>query len=182
MRISRHLAGTTRLAGRTVLRVVPALALLFLLAVGLGPRTGAYRTVTVLTGSMRPTMPPGSLVVLVPIEPARLKVGDVVTFEAPIAGHPVVTHRIVEIAEPGDHPVIRTKGDANEGADPWLARISSSVAWTPTLVVPKVGHAMSVLRSPLLRTGTVYLVPGLLLASVLSSIWSRPAVSRVQEA
>lgn len=177
-----RIARGARFAGRTVLRAVLALAVLFLLAVGVGPRTGAYRTVTVLTGSMRPAMPPGSMAVLVPVDPADLAVGDVITFEAPIDGHPVVTHRIIHLVERGEHPVIQTQGDANASPDPWMARISSAPAWRRAAVVPAAGWLIQALRSPLLRLAMLYLVPGLLWVSWLISIWSRPVVSEVRQA
>jgi signal peptidase len=168
-----HLIRIARLAGRTVLRAVLASTVLFFLAVGVGPRTGTYRTATVLTGSMRPEMPPGSLVVLVPVDASTIKVGDVITFEAPVPGHPVVTHRIVRIVEPGEHPVVQTKGDANASRDPWDARISSSPVWRRVAVVPMAGTLINELRSPLLHQLTVYAVPALLFLAWLSSIWSR---------
>ncbi len=180
--VRRRMAPAARLVGRTVLRAVLALAVLFLLAVGVGPRTGAYRTATVLTGSMRPAMPPGSIAVLVPVDPAELKVGDVVTFEAPVGGHPVVTHRIIHLAERGEHPVIQTQGDANASPDPWKARISSAPAWRRAAVVPAAGWLIQGLRSPHLRLALLYLVPGLLLVSWMISIWSRPTTSEVRQA
>ncbi|RYJ02767.1 MAG: signal peptidase I, partial [Actinomycetales bacterium] len=45
------------------------------------PRLAGATPYTVLTGSMRPTMPPGTLVVAKPVDPEALEVGDVVTVQ-----------------------------------------------------------------------------------------------------
>jgi signal peptidase len=170
--------GMTRLVGRLVLRAALAFAVVFLLAVGVGPLTGKYRTVTVLSGSMKPDMPPGSLAVVVPVDPSEIQVGDVITYEAPIPGQPVTTHRVIEVLEHGALPVIRTKGDANVSPDEWTARISSSPAWRRVAVVPLAGHLIHALRSPLVHSATVYLVPALLLVGWLKTIWSRETEHR----
>jgi signal peptidase len=141
--------------------------------IGLGPMTGAYRTVTVLSGSMGPGMPVGAVAFLVPVNPAAVKVGDVITFQAPIADHPVVTHRVVEILEGGAHPVLRTKGDANASADPWTARIESAPAWRRAAVVPHAGTMIRALRSAPVHHATVHVVPALLFAVALMAIWSQ---------
>lgn len=164
-----------------LLHAALGLSVVVLIALAIGPRTGAYRTVSVLTGSMRPTMPPGSLVVVVPVEPASLAVGDVVTFEAPTVDHPVVTHRIVQVVESGDQPVIRTKGDANNAPDAWAARISDGPAWRVKMVVPHAGHVISVLRGPIPHVLAIYVTPLLILLVMMWNIWSRPAMGEVCE-
>lgn len=175
----RHLERGARLAGRTILRAALILPMLLLLAIGIGPRTGAYRTVTVLTGSMRPSMPPGSLIVVVPVDPSKLAVGDVVTYQAPTREAQTVTHRIVEVVERGAHPVIRTQGDANPAPDPWSARITEAPAWRVVLAAPAVGTGIRALRAPMLHTLTLYFVPALLFVWMLVAIWSRPTVGGI---
>lgn len=162
-----------RLAGRTALRAGVTSAVLFLLAAGVGPFTGAYRTVTVLTGSMRPNMPAGSLAVVVPVNPSSVKVGDVITYQAPIADHRVVTHRVFKILEPGPHPVVVTKGDANVSPDPWAARLDSAPTWRRVAVVPYAGTAIRALRNPQVHRLSVEVVPALLFVSLVAGIWSR---------
>ncbi|MEX2292938.1 MAG: signal peptidase I [Acidimicrobiales bacterium] len=164
-----------------LLHLALGLSIVVLIAVAVGPRTGTYRTVSVLTGSMQPTMPPGSLLVVVPVEPASLAVGDVITFEAPTVDHPVVTHRIVQVLESGEHPVIRTQGDANDAPDAWVARISEAPAWRVAMVVPQAGRAISFLRGPLPRTLAIYVTPLLILLLMMWNIWSRPAMGEVCE-
>jgi signal peptidase len=169
----RHVAlRAGRFAGHHAVRALLAASALVLLVIGLGPMTGAYRTVTVLSGSMGPGMPVGAVAFLVPVNPAAVEVGDVITFQAPIADHPVVTHRVVEILEGGAHPVVRTKGDANVSADPWTARIENSPAWRRVAVIPYAGTMIRALRSDAVHHATVHVVPGLLLAVLLVAIWT----------
>ena len=158
--------------GRWAVRVVLGTAVLILLTAGLGPLTGAYRLATVLSGSMAPGMPAGSLAVLAPIDPGAVRVGDVITFEAPIPGRPIVTHRVVEIVEGGSHPVVTTKGDANATADPWVARVTGSPAWRRVAVIPHAGTAIRFFRSAPVHHATVQVVPLLLLGAALAAIWS----------
>lgn len=161
-----------RLAGRTALRATVAFAFIWLFAIGIGPWTGRYRVITVLTGSMRPTAPPGSLIVVTPEASGDLRVGDVITFEAPIDGRPVVTHRVIEIVSGGTNPIIRTKGDANAAADPWVARLGDGPVWHARAVVPWAGALMQSLRSPFVHTLTVLAAPVAFALLALIQIWS----------
>jgi len=74
---------------------------------------------TVLTGSMRPSMPPGTLVVTRPTPVEAIRVGDVVTYQRRSGLPGVVTHRVVGIGASGSgERVIVVRGDANGVADP----------------------------------------------------------------
>ncbi|MDM7854394.1 signal peptidase I [Cellulomonas alba] len=74
---------------------------------------------TVLTGSMRPSMPPGTLVVTRPTPVEDIRVGDVVTYQRRSGLPGVVTHRVVGIGASGaGERVIVVRGDANGVADP----------------------------------------------------------------
>jgi signal peptidase len=149
-------------------RILLALSALVLVLVGLGPITGQYRLATVLSGSMGAGMPTGSVAVLVPVDPTDVRVGDVITYQAPTVDHQVVTHRVVEITDLGPHPVLRTKGDANASPDPWMARLETAPAWRRAAVVPYAGSAIRIFRS-----APVHLVPIILLMSMLVAIWYR---------
>lgn len=73
---------------------------------------------TVLTSSMEPTYPPGSLVVVKPIDPAQIKVGDVITYQLKSGEASVVTHRVTAVQQtPGEETTFITKGDNNDVAD-----------------------------------------------------------------
>jgi signal peptidase len=98
-------------------------AAIIALAVGLTlvPAVAGGHTLTVLSGSMVPRLPVGSVVVDKPVQASSLRVGDIVTYRTksddPAFPNALVTHRIVA-KKPGAHgPVFTTKGDANNTAD-----------------------------------------------------------------
>ena len=83
------------------------------------PRLGGATPYTVLTGSMRPHYPPGTLVVVRPVPEDRVAVGDVVTYQLESGKPTVVTHRVVAIGTRLDgERVLTTQGDANDVPDP----------------------------------------------------------------
>lgn len=97
-------------------------AALLLIAV-LIPRVSGATPYTILTGSMRPTMPPGTLVVVKPAEIDQIKVGDVVTYQMESGRPTVVTHRVVALVSSlSGERSLRTQGDDNPVADSELVR------------------------------------------------------------
>lgn len=170
----RRLLRIVRLGSRLMGTAAVTVALLALLAIGLGPPTGAYQVRTVLTGSMRPTMPEGSVIVITPVAVSQLRVDDVITYRIPVEDRRIVTHRIVEIVEPGTEPVVRTKGDANNAPDPWVARLKGDQAWRAELSVPKVGYLLAALRHPAVFRLTVLVAPALLALASVVRIWMPP--------
>jgi signal peptidase len=146
-----RLAAVSR-AGELPARLALGLALLVLLLLGLLPHTGWYRTETVLSGSMRPTFAPGDLVVVTPERLADVRVGQMISYHIPVDDHHVQTHRVVAVLRRGGQTFVRTKGDANNARDPWLARLNGTTAWRVRAVVPKAGWGIVWLRSPRIRT------------------------------
>ena len=144
-----------------------------LVAVGIGPRTGRYRTLTVLSGSMTPGIPIGSVLVVTPERPDRMRVGQVVTYAIPVDNHRVVSHRVVKILEGGSRPVFQTKGDANDAPDPWIAQVNDRQVWRVRYVIPHLGAALQWLRRPAVHTATVLVAPAVVAVSVLVGIWRR---------
>jgi signal peptidase len=164
----RSLARTA--AGITTWAVL-ALALAVLATVALGPRLGLFQVETVLSGSMEPRFEPGDLLVVVPEPLSDVRAGQVLSFHAPTPDHRVETHRVIRVVNPGPHPVIITKGDANSAADPWRARLHGTTAWRMVAVVPRAGSLIRTLREPWIHLVAVLLVPLLLAAAALRSIW-----------
>ena len=153
------------------LRAVSVLSLLLLGFLAIGPRSGLYRPVTVLSDSMQPTFSRGDLVISRPQRLASLRVGQVVSFQIPVGDHRVESHRIVEILNPGVAPVVRTKGDASQGVDPWNAQLTGDTAWVVTGSVPKLGYLIVWMRDPRVRIAALFLAPALLALRVLLRIW-----------
>lgn len=91
----------------------------------------------VLSGSMEPTIPTGSLLVTKPVDVARLHEGDVVTVRI---GNDFLTHRIVDTTAPGEPSALVTRGDANNADDAPVQR--DWVVGVPVVSVPYVGQLL----------------------------------------
>ena len=164
----------TRLAADLALRFVLGAALAVFALLALIPHIGLYRPETVLSGSMKPGFGPGDMVIVTPESARDVRVGQVISLHIPVGDHHVQTHRVVQVLRGGAHPVIRTKGDANNARDPWTARLDGSTAWQVRVVVPKLGWLIVWLRSPWLRLLTVFVAPALFVIIAIRRIWSEP--------
>jgi len=81
------------------------------------PRATHSTALTVLTGSMTPGIPVGSVVVDRPVDPGTLHVGDVATYQKEPGKAEYITHRIVKIDATKTPTLFTFKGDANRGPD-----------------------------------------------------------------
>jgi signal peptidase len=127
------------LVGLTTAAVVLLAALAVVLVV-LPKATGSV-PLTVLTESMEPTLPPGTLVVVRPTPIDDVHVGDVVTYQIASGEPAVVTHRVTSVTSASDGTRrLRTQGDANAEPDarPVQAAQVRGVVWYS---VPWVGYA-----------------------------------------
>jgi len=94
---------------------------------------GGYKLFTVRSGSMRPQIPTGSLVVVRPA--ADYQVGEVITFKnAPTP----TTHRIQNISE----GIYLTKGDANAAPDSETVT-AEQIIGKALLAVPYAGYPVA---------------------------------------
>lgn len=66
-------------------------------------------------GSMEPTIPLGSLIIVTPVDIRTITVGAVITLRAP--NGVVVTHRVIRVVDMEGGRFFETKGDANNSAD-----------------------------------------------------------------
>jgi signal peptidase len=142
--------------------------LLFLL--GIGPQFGWYRTATVLSGSMTPGLPIGSVVVESKIDNTQIAVGDVITYRYPTGDHHLITHRVVRILQPGELPTLQTKGDANNTPDP-VAKLQQPYVWQVRHDVPRLGYLLLWLRNPRVHFLGSILIPFLLAGYWIVRIW-----------
>jgi signal peptidase len=167
----RRIAGTAARALTTTLLIITAAVFLFL---AVGPRFLGYQTSTMLTGSMSPLINPGDVVVSIKTPTSQVKAGDIITYAIPVDDHRIETHRVTEvIANPDGTTAVRTKGDANNGADPWTATLNDGYVHTTAAVIPHLGDAIRALSEPMVRTVLLYGAPALLVITLLTSIWRK---------
>jgi signal peptidase len=171
-----HRTPTDRLRaiGRLLGTLMTLTAVAAFLALAVGPHVLGYRTVTMRTGSMRPVVDPGDVLVIRSESVTAVRPGQLLTFAAPVPGRPVLTHRVVRVDHQVEGVAVTTKGDANPGPDPWLARLDGGRAWHVVAVVPAVGWVISALHRPLVHVLSVWLVPAWLCAEVLVRLWRAP--------
>jgi len=102
-----------------------AIAALFLLCLGFVTiRLAGLSTFIVTGGSMEPNIAKGALVLVQPVTPDAVKVGDVITFQQ---YDQTTTHRVITISRDPRGLVFHTKGDANVIADPEDKTFSGAV-------------------------------------------------------
>lgn len=124
-------------------------AVIVLLAVVLaGSRLMGVRVFSVLSGSMEPNYPTGSLIFVREVDPFTLAEGDVITFM--LDEDTVATHRIVDVVpDEADPSVVRfqTKGDANDAPDGSLVHYKNVIG-SPVFCVPQLGYVMNYVQNP----------------------------------
>lgn len=103
------------------------------------------RAVPVLSGSMTPYAPVGSLVLTARLAPADVTAGQVVAVVPPAPfvrdGHPVM-HRVVSVEDVDGTPVMTTRGDANPQPDPWRIALPGADLGRAVAVLPWLGWAV----------------------------------------
>lgn len=110
--------GVVRWVARVLAWTVILGCLLALAVAVLLPRIGGGTPYTVLTGSMRPHLPPGTLVVVRPADPGDIGVGTVVTYQLRSGEPQVVTHRVVAVRSNLEGEIeFQTQGDDNDVPD-----------------------------------------------------------------
>lgn len=136
---------TLAAAGKVLSLVVLMIAVFAALVLIVLPKATGSTTYTVLTKSMAPKFPPGTFLVVKPVEFDDLKYGDVVTFQM-YSGRPEVeTHRIVGFgATQEGAKTLVTKGDNNGFNDAEPVR-ELQVKGKLFYAVPYVGYAANAL-------------------------------------
>jgi signal peptidase len=109
----------------------------------------AHHLEEVVTGSMQPTIPIGSLVVTEQLPAGQLQVGNILVFPNPNDPKLTIVHRIVWLShdQSGD-VLVRTKGDYNALPDQWtIKRQASADADRVMYVVPGAGTVAGYLQT-----------------------------------
>ena len=131
---------------------------------------------TVLTSSMEPGLPPGTLLIVRPVAPADIRMGDVVTYQIRSGEPGVITHRIIAITTTASGERSFTlQGDNNRAPDADAVRevqLQGRVWYS----VPYLGWVNNAMGGDL-RNTVLPIVAGALLLyaawTILSSLFQR---------
>lgn len=172
----------TRRLVRVVSWLLTGAVTALVLAAVIVPRLGGATPYTVLTGSMTPAYPPGSLVVVRPVEPTEVRIGDVVTYQLRSGEPAVATHRVVGVGWSAEgERLLTTQGDANPvpDAEPVRGVQLRGEVWYS---LPWVGH-LNVLLTPGQHERLVQAAALLLFLYAAGVLWrgwrTRPRGTRV---
>jgi len=105
------------------------------------------KTYVVATGSMIPTIMPGSVSIVLPIAPEKLQPKDIIAFKSSDNPKNTILHRIDSIKS--TEPLIfKTKGDNNNAPDNWDVP-AMDVGGKYLISVPLFGHVAAFMKKPL---------------------------------
>ena len=106
--------------------------------------SGSTQILTVMSESMSPAIGVGDVIIVKSVDPATLKIGDIITY-APQKYGVVITHRIIDIEENGDFV---TKGDANRRND--INNVDpAQVIGKCDMILPYLGYLTHYARQPI---------------------------------
>ena len=126
------------------------------------PRLGGATPYTILTGSMRPDFPPGTLVVVKPAAAEDIGLGSVVTYQLKSGESTVVTHRVVAVGIDSDGTrIFTTQGDGNSAPDPEKV-IPAQVKGKVWYAVPHLGRISNLIDNAQRHAISVAIIGGLL--------------------
>ncbi len=106
-----------------------------------------WQITPILTGSMVPDLPIGSVAISEREPLASLTLGQIALLHPPSDPSVTYVHKIVWLKKTSSGTEIRTRGVANPTEDPWTVRVESPVVYVVKHDVPLVGYASTWLRS-----------------------------------
>ena len=110
-----------------------------------------HPVMSVLSGSMSPTIQTGDLVVdnaVTSNQANHLRIGQIISFRIGANSPEIITHRIIGIEHFGTQVFYITKGDANNAADA-SPRAATNVVGVFNSKLPRGGYILSALHRPL---------------------------------
>jgi signal peptidase len=171
-----------RLAHRLVSAVVTIamIGACVLAALMVVPTLLGYERYVIVSGSMEPTIPVGSVVYdeVVPVD--DIVVGDIITFVPPaeFGIDDPVTHRVVQITKVGEDAgphagerLFRTKGDANEDLDPWRMVLDGPDQGRVDRHVPYIGYFYMALQVRWVQLLLIVIPTLALVTYILVTMW-----------
>lgn len=134
-------------AWNTVSTIIVVLVVIFAVVL-IGVRLVGIQPYTVLSSSMEPKYPTGSLIYVKKVDYKTLKVGDNITFM--LNEDTVATHQIIEIVpDAKDENILkfRTQGIANETPDGGAVHCNNVIG-KPVFMIPYLGYVANYIQNP----------------------------------
>ncbi|WBW98275.1 signal peptidase I [Oceanirhabdus sp. W0125-5] len=107
------------------------------------PSIGGHRMLTVLSGSMRPVLEPGDIIIIK--DNTHIDEGDIITFKS---NNLIITHRVIEVISKENEVLYKTKGDNNNVEDKILIK-QDNILGEYLFRIPYLGYLMQFFRSKL---------------------------------
>ena len=161
----------------TTVTVLISLVAVLTIVIAVGSKTSAdgqrvvfgQPVMTIISGSMTPTIAVGDIVVDAPVTAAQAShfhVGQIISFRATPGSPEIITHRIVAVRVQDGAVSYITKGDANNSADS-TPRPASDVIGLYRFPIPRGGYVLVAMHTPrvivmLLASALLWIVAGLL--------------------
>ena len=108
------------------------------------PKIFGHELYIVYGGSMSPAFEAGSLIIVEPVDPAAVKVGDIITFTAGNGSY--TTHRVTAVHGSGDSLSFTTRGDANN-IDDRVPVMAANLRGRVVYAIPYLGYLFHFVRS-----------------------------------
>ena len=113
-----------------------------------------YPLLAVASGSMRPTLQVGDLIIVQGVNANDIKAapepeGDIIVFRKPTNPRELIVHRAVDVENKGGVLYFTTKGDYNTGEDVWDLPETDVIGKAIGPSVPLLGYVTLFVQSPL---------------------------------
>jgi len=103
-----------------------------------------YQPMVITSGSMKPDLYPGDLIISRKVKPEYIEVGDIITYR--VKGSTPITHRVTAVMKREGERMFRTKGDANVAEDPqWVE--PEQVIGRLVCIIPKLGYVSQYIKT-----------------------------------
>ena len=134
------------------------------------PRLFGYHIYTVISGSMEPAIPTGSLVYIQEMEPEDVKADDVIAFYGAKDSASIITHRVVENRVLMGEFI--TKGDANQTEDMNPASYENFIGKV-VKSYPEIGEIAQILTGPEGKVIAGGVIVAAVVLQILASMFER---------
>lgn len=130
------------------------------------PKIVGTTPLTVLTSSMEPGLPPGTLIILQPVEPDALEIGDVATYQIRSGEPGVVTHRVTAVNLSDQGRTYQFTGDNNSVADEEAIR-PEQIQGKLWYSIPYIGYLNNLVHG----AGTSWVIPTLAIGLLVYAVF-----------